>query len=1412
VNNNSRLKPVIILIAGLCLGFLGLVSGVAWYVNTDHCRSLVLKELNSMIPGRVTAVEHHLALNTGELFLSNVTIKDQNDDDLIRIAFFSIDLSPFALFRKSLIVDSVNIEHPRIFLHRDEKGTLNLVRALTMKKAQKVSTAPSTTAPLFNVIVRHLSLSEGFLSYSEAGKNQKVVLQDVDIFANGDLNDRSGVVKLSIGKSSVDFSGYAIDLNQFDLALALKKGHIEPMVIKAQNQFASLLIYGDIYEVLSNPELDLTIDMEVALDEAEAAFDLDRSDTGRVKASMNVKGKLNNPQVDLRADYGGGTIAGRHVGYVGLETKLADRVIRLENLTAGTDYGSLVLSGQVDLRQALPKGILSPPGDWETSTFNGRLRIESLDLSSISLETNSISGQMDALLKFKGSGLSMEALRAEASTMIAIEDFRSGGMQQSTGIRSRVDGRVQAGTLWLDIMEVEAAEAYVSADGSMDLKNEIIDARFSMETREVASLLSLFGLSQVKGAVAVQGRVQGRTTNPMLNISSTGHDVRFNDIDLGNIMLEAGLSTAGRLDVSNLTVDNQGSSLKAQGDMQLFAGPFELHPNMPLNAQLVLSNVEYSDFISDRHPAPDIDGLLEGEVVLSGSLRSLEARADVLAKGVAVEQIMLGNLTGKAKLQNGKLSFDHLRLANNRTDLNARGEIQLLHKDSWQAFENPAFKLELTDGRIALADFLEELSGELRLDTHLAGHLKAPRGRITLKGDDLELGVQSVETLALDVRAEDRQATIETLDVVMPGGGVVSGMGQVGYDQSFQFSLQTHGLPIESIDRIREIKAVGGQLDIDIQGRGSIHRPEIKGEAQWKNIEVRDEVIEDLQLRFGLKDNRLFLNGQQTFDLSAGYDLSSKAFSMDLLMNDTFLAPWFAIAGRPELGGRINGSIRAEGNASDLKRTRAAFDVSNIVLKLNGEPIAETNGLYGTFNDGKFKIPRFNLDLLDQGSLGIEGSGDIFGDIEINAEGEIPLKAATVFAPDLQGIKGRLRVMTYVNGPLNRPKLEGTIEIVEGGLRIPELQQTLHAVNGQMTFAAGEDVMGRFSGILDDGRFDLDAKIELDGFSPTWIDARMTATALPFKIPQTMEMLLGVDLAMQGSPEDILVNGEIVLLEGLYYKNFKLNILEAVQTKEREETPPTVKEVNPLLKPLRFDIHMKHRQSFVVDNNIADMDINPDMVLKGTFENPILTGSARVSYGTITYQNKVFEVQKGAVDFVSPYKTKAEIDIKGRVDIREWQITISLYGPPDRLTVELSSDPAEEDADILSLLVFNKTTYELNEGGSGAEQSPTVLLSRLLAASFGEDIKKSTGIDLLEVEAESAQDNDSTDRIKVTVGKNLSERMTVKYSVESKDGGYVHRAATEYKLMEYFLVSGFQDTKGTYGGEFIFRIRFRLFR
>jgi translocation and assembly module TamB len=1409
---SNRLKVVVIILAGLSLGFVALLSGVWWYVNTSHCRSLLLQELNSRIPGRVTAAHHHLSLYSGTLSLRDVTVTDQKDDDLVRIAGLTIDLSPTALFRKALVVDSVNIEQPWISLQRDPTGRLNIAEAFTMEKAPKETTAPSGARPSFNIIVRHFTLSEGYLHFSEAQGNRNLTLDDVGISANGNLNDGSGVLKVSVGRSSLAYSGYSTDLNHFDLALAMKNGHIEPLVIKAENDFATLLLYGDIYQAFSDPELDLTLDMDFALGEAEALIDLDRDDTGRVKCVLKVKGQPGNPRVNLRVDYGGGRIAGRPVDRAGLQLQMTDRLATLDKLSVDAGFGALGLSGQVDMRRFFPKGFLSPPADRELASFKGRLRAAALDLASIPWEGEKFSGRLDALVDFSGSGLSLETLAADARAMIDLEDFRSKGMAQPLGIRSGITGRMQSGTLWIDAMDAAAADMFFSAGGSLDVDTRQIDARFSLETDEAASLLSIFGMSQMNGAVAVSGHVKGRFTNPVIDVSATAHGVRIHDIDVNNVMLEAGLNAAGYLKVGTLAIENRGSSVKADGDIHLFAAPFELHPDMPLNARIVFSNVEYNDFFTHAFSGPAIQGLLGGEVVVSGKLRSLKASAAVLAKGIEVEQIRLGDLAGKARFLDGKLLLDSLRLTNNRTDLEARGEISLLRKDTWQTVENPVFKLGLADGHVFLEDFTKDIAGELIIDTDLAGQFKAPRGRLALKGQDIDLGVQQIEMFVVNMQVGDKAITIEPLDIKMPKGGSIKGEGRVGFDRSFEFQLQSRGLPIDSIDRVRELKQVAGQLDIDIQGSGLIHRPEISGKMKWRGIRVKNEEIDDLYVKFNLKDNRISLEGKQTFDLSAEYDLSSKAFSVDLTMNNTRLEPWYAVAGQPELGGQISGSIRTEGYAGDLERIRATIDVQNLDLEYKGDRLAGTTDLQGTFNNGNFTIPTFHVDLLDQGHLAIEGSGDITGDVDLRAEGEMPMQAANLIAPDLIGLEGTVMLTTSIKGSLQSPALEGVIRVEQGGMKIPELQQTLHRVNGQIRFVANEDVEGNFSGMLDDGKFDIETKIELDGFRAKWIDARVIATTLPFQIPDTMEMLLSADLSMNGSLDDLLVGGEIILLEGLYYKDFKLNLLQSVQEKEREEKPQTVATVHPFLKPLRFDVGLKHRQPFVVDNNIADLEINPDIALTGTPENPVITGFATVSNGFITYQNKSFDVQQGAVNFINPYKTEAVIDIKGYVDIRDWRITISLYGPPDHLVVELSSVPQEEDADIISLLVFKKTTYEMNEGGRGVDQSPTVLLAQLLAASFGEDLKKSTGIDVLEVEAESAEDTDSTDRIKVTVGKNLSERVTVKYSVESKDGGYVQRASTEYRLLEHILVSGFQDTKGVYGGELIFRMEFRLFR
>jgi translocation and assembly module TamB len=270
-----------------------------------------------------------------------------------------------------------------------------------------------------------------------------------------------------------------------------------------------------------------------------------------------------------------------------------------------------------------------------------------------------------------------------------------------------------------------------------------------------------------------------------------------------------------------------------------------------------------------------------------------------------------------------------------------------------------------------------------------------------------------------------------------------------------------------------------------------------------------------------------------------------------------------------------------------------------------------------------------------------------------------------------------------------------------------------------------------------------------------------------------------------------------------------LSLLEAVGQKKREEAPPPREITQPFLKNMSLDISISRRNPFLVDNNLAQLEISPDLRLTGKLNNPIVSGRAEIDSGTISFQKKTFVVKKGVVDFLNPYKIEPTLDIESEVRIRTWTIFLEITGTPDRLTFKLTSEPPEEEGDILSLLLFGRTTHELIEGAGGTSQSTAQMVAELVSMTFGEDIKEATGLDILEIETQEPGDEEASDRVKVTIGKELSKRMTVKYAVESKAAEMVQSTIAEYKLLETILLSGFQDSRGIFGGELQFRLEFR---
>ena len=195
--------------------------------------------------------------------------------------------------------------------------------------------------------------------------------------------------------------------------------------------------------------------------------------------------------------------------------------------------------------------------------------------------------------------------------------------------------------------------------------------------------------------------------------------------------------------------------------------------------------------------------------------------------------------------------------------------------------------------------------------------------------------------------------------------------------------------------------------------------------------------------------------------------------------------------------------------------------------------------------------------------------------------------------------------------------------------------------------------------------------------------------------------------------------------------------------------------------------------------------------------------------GTVTYQKRTFDITKGIVDFSNPYRTEPVVDIGAEGRIREWTIYLTVSGPLDNLDIRLTSNPPAENAVILSLLATGKTPEEFVSRPGTATANPSNLLAELLANTYGEKVKETTGLDILQLETEAPVSAGQTEGIRITVGEELTRRLTIKYSIETRGNEMTRTTIAEYKFLENILLNGFQDSKGAFGADVQFRLEFR---
>jgi translocation and assembly module TamB len=165
---------------------------------------------------------------------------------------------------------------------------------------------------------------------------------------------------------------------------------------------------------------------------------------------------------------------------------------------------------------------------------------------------------------------------------------------------------------------------------------------------------------------------------------------------------------------------------------------------------------------------------------------------------------------------------------------------------------------------------------------------------------------------------------------------------------------------------------------------------------------------------------------------------------------------------------------------------------------------------------------------------------------------------------------------------------------------------------------------------------------------------------------------------------------------------------------------------------------------------------------KAKNEAVIITGDISTVRGTYEFQGRRFDVARdGMVSFPGLVEINPSLDVTARRTISGVETQVRIHGTLRTPALTLTSQPPLDEADILSLLIFNQPANELGASEQvSLGQRAAALAAGFVATKLGRSLGGALDLDLLEIEAgQTAGDGLAPS---ITLGEQLGENLFVK--------------------------------------------------
>jgi translocation and assembly module TamB len=379
---------------------------------------------------------------------------------------------------------------------------------------------------------------------------------------------------------------------------------------------------------------------------------------------------------------------------------------------------------------------------------------------------------------------------------------------------------------------------------------------------------------------------------------------------------------------------------------------------------------------------------------------------------------------------------------------------------------------------------------------------------------------------------------------------------------------------------------------------------------------------------------------------------------------------------------------------------------------------------------------RFRLPIPARIPLAVETGGALQGSLtgQVREEGLL----TALFPGWLQESRGEIDVDLRLDGTWEDPRFAGQLRLTgagaylpTAGIRLKDLQLTLNLEKDLVRIDAFRVASGP-------GQLTGEARVRFAGWRVTGYEGRIDGERFQSVFLPELQLLTAPRLTFSGTPEKVIVRGEVNLPEMLILGPPVREVVQPSRDVILEGVPKSAARPPPLALDVQVRVTLGER----VLVKVAGIDAQLAGAVDLQFEDPeriTSRGEIRVVRGHYRTYGVDLAIVRGRLFYAGVPLNQPTLDALALRTVGDVRAGVLVRGNLAAPSVKLYSEPAMQDVDVLAYIVFGRPLSGGGEQASMMIQAAGLLLSKGQSVVLQEQIKDRLGLSTLEIQTAAAE-------------------------------------------------------------------------